>query len=91
MDLLKILTRYRTEADPKLMKYDEKCISTFSKDDLLQVSKNIGFKVDDVLVLGDIDDTRENLCKLLSFALEQKTNDEDPSQDTPPQKKKKSW
>ena len=45
-------------------------LSTLSKDDLVQVCKNIDFKIDDVL--RDIDDTRENLCKLVSFALEQK-------------------
>ena len=47
-------------------------LSTLSKDDLVQVCKNTDFKIDDVLVLRDIDDTRENLCKLVSFALEQK-------------------
>ena len=74
------------------MSYDEKCLSTFSKDDLVQVCKNIDFKVDDVLVLGDIEDSRENVCRLVSFALEQRNNANGiQSEDNldPPKKKKK--
>ena len=52
-------------------------LSTLSKDDLVQVCKTIDFKVDDVLVFRDIDDTRENLCKLVSFSLEQKRDKND--------------
>ncbi|CAC5391413.1 unnamed protein product [Mytilus coruscus] len=88
MDLLKIIKRYRSDKDPKLQEFDGKCLSTFSREDLLQVVTNIKLHLNDILVLLDIDDSRENLCKVLSFALEQKDELKEDTVTQEPRKKK---
>ncbi|CAC5361180.1 unnamed protein product [Mytilus coruscus] len=91
MDLLKIIKRYRSDKDPKLQEFDGKCLSTFSREDLLQVATNIKLHLNDILVLLDIDDSRENLCRVVSFALEQKEElREDTVIQEPPKKKAKT-
>ncbi|CAC5370045.1 unnamed protein product [Mytilus coruscus] len=91
MDLLKIIKRYRSDKDPKLQEFDGKCLSTFSREDLLQVATNIKLHLNDILVLLDIDDSRENLCRVVSFALEQKDElREDTVIQEPPKKKAKT-
>ncbi|CAC5359418.1 unnamed protein product [Mytilus coruscus] len=88
MDLLKIIKRYRSDKDPKLQEFDGKCLSTFSREDLLQVATNIKLHLNEILVLLDVDDSRENLCKVRSFALEQKDKlKEDTNTQEPPKKK----
>ncbi|CAG2195788.1 unnamed protein product [Mytilus edulis] len=90
MDLLKIIKRYRSDIDPKLQQFDGKCLSTFSREDLLQVATKIKIQLNDILVLLDVDDTRENLCKVVSFALEQEYALKEDKVEEPPKKKNKT-
>lgn len=97
MDLLKIIKRFRSDKDPRLSEFEGKCLSTFSREDLLEVVNRIKLPIDDVLVLLDVEDTRENILKIVSFALEQpregnntNTNESDiVSVQEPPKKKSK--
>ncbi|XP_071148243.1 uncharacterized protein [Mytilus edulis] len=90
MDLLKIIKRYRSDIDPKLQQFDGKCLSTFSREDLLQVATKLKIQLNDILVLLDVDDTRENLCKVVSFALEQEYALKEDKVEEPPKKKNKT-
>ena len=89
MDLLKIIKRFRSEKDPELQKYEGKCLSTFSKEDLVEVAGRLKLPLDDVLVLLSEDDTRENLCKIVSFAQEQNAEEEGEVNEEPSKKKRK--
>ncbi|CAC5395697.1 unnamed protein product [Mytilus coruscus] len=77
--------------DPKLQQFDGKSLSTFSKEDLMQVATKTKLQLNDILVFLDIDDSRENLCKVVSLALEQKDalKEEDTVTEKPPKIEKK--
>ncbi|CAC5389954.1 unnamed protein product [Mytilus coruscus] len=53
-----------TDNDPKLQQFDGKSLSTFSKEDLMQVATKTKLQLNDILMFLDIDDSRENLCKV---------------------------
>ncbi|CAC5404571.1 unnamed protein product [Mytilus coruscus] len=57
----------------------------------MQVATKTKLQLNDILVFLDIDDSRENLCKVVSFALEQKDalKEEDTVTEKPPKIKKK--
>ena len=90
MDLLKIIKRYRSDIDPKLHQFDGKCLSSFSREDLLQVATKIKIQLNDILVPLNVVDTRENLCKVVSFALEQEYALKEDKVEEPPKKKNKT-
>ena len=89
MDKLRIIKRYRSEKDPDLQSYKGKSISACSRDDLEAIAKKIDLLLDDILVMLNKEDSRENIVKLVSFGLEQ-WHQRDIVTQEPPKKKKKS-
>jgi len=89
MDQLRIIKRYRSEKDPDLQSYEGKSISTCSREDLEVITKKIDLPLDDILVMLNEEDSRENIVKLVSFGLEQ-WHQRDIVAQEPPKKKKKS-
>ena len=75
MDQLRIIKRYRSEKDPDLQSYEGKLISACSRDDLEVIAKKIDLLLDDILVMLNKEDSRENIVKLVSFGLEQRTRE----------------
>ncbi|CAC5415528.1 unnamed protein product [Mytilus coruscus] len=70
MDILQILRKFREEDDPEMEEYEGKCLPTFSKLELINIAKSKGVKLEEILLLGGIEDSRENCCKLVHFALQ---------------------
>ena len=97
MDQLNILRKFREDDDPDpLLQYEGKCISTFSRSELFNVAKEKKVNLDDLILIGGIEDSRENLCKLVHYALQCSKDSEEeqeagPSTNPePPRKKKKT-
>jgi hypothetical protein len=67
MDQLRIIKRYRSEKDPDLLSYKGKSFSACSRDDLEAIAKKIDLLLDDILVMLNKEDSRENIVKLVSF------------------------
>ncbi|CAC5412041.1 unnamed protein product [Mytilus coruscus] len=69
-NIVKVLRKFREEEDPEMEEYDGKCLPTLSKAELTSIAKSKGVKLDELLLLGGIPDSRENMCKLVHFALQ---------------------
>jgi hypothetical protein len=54
-----------------LQSYEGKSISACSRDDLEVIAKKIDLPLDDILVMLNKEDSRENIVKLVSFGSEQ--------------------
>ncbi|XP_063398770.1 uncharacterized protein LOC134683414 isoform X2 [Mytilus trossulus] len=99
MDIVKVLRKFREEEDPEMEDYDGKCLPTLSKAELTSIAKSKGVKLEELLLLGGIPDSRENMCKLLHFALQCTITIQESKEDEeagpsnrpdPPRKKRKS-
>ncbi|XP_052068822.1 uncharacterized protein LOC127734066 isoform X2 [Mytilus californianus] len=99
MDIVKVLRKFREEEDPEMEEYEGKCLPTFSKLELFNIANSKGVKLEEIMLLGGIQDSRENICKLVHFALQcgdmiqEGKDDEEAGPSTrpePPKKKKKA-
>jgi len=97
MDQLRILRKFREDDDPEpLEQYEGKCLSTLSRSELIKIAKEKKVNLDDLILIGGIEETRENMCKLVHYAMQlykdaQDEEEAGPSaRPEPPRKKKKT-
>ncbi|CAC5378217.1 unnamed protein product [Mytilus coruscus] len=64
------LRKFREENDPEIEELEGKCLPTFSKLELINIAKSKDVNLEEILLLGGIEDLRENCCKLVHFALQ---------------------
>ena len=66
----KILDKYRDNVDPELLKVDRKCLSTFSKDELMKVFEQRILDGAALCRIGAINQIPEYLCRLAHYAIQ---------------------
>ena len=69
------LKKFRENNEHGMVEADGKCLSTLSREELLEIAKGVSFNVEDIIMLGRIEVSLENICKLIHFALESKEGD----------------
>ena len=71
MDQLRILRKFREDDDPEpLEQYEGKYLSTLSRSELIKIAKEKKVNLDDLILIGGIEETRENMCKLVHWCLQ---------------------
>ena len=67
---LEILKRFREDENPALGEIEGKRIETLSREELIKLCKKQGIDPVKLCHLGAIDPRQENLCVILSYAME---------------------
>ena len=64
-----ILRKFREDDDPELGTIDGQCLSTFSKAEICEIAREKGVDIEEILFISGIEDTRENICKIVHYGL----------------------